>query len=385
MKSHHLRTPSGLLRARGVGVPLQGVPGQWNAITDVPGIEVGYTTLISGDGPLVIGEGPVRTGVTAILPRGLAGATEGVFAGASCLNGNGEASGLLWIEEAGRLDGPITLTNTHSCGVARDAVIKWLNTRKDSGSLDGNTFWLPVAAETCDNWLNDMNGFHVREEHVFAALENAKSGPLEEGSVGGGTGMSCYQFKGGSGTSSRRVRLNAREFTVGAFVQSNFGIRRLCTIGGVPVGRHIPYNGPQTHRYLQEHPTDQGSIIIVIATDAPLSPTQLKRLARRAGIGIARSGGIASNESGDIFIALSTANQEAYKRVYDCGPMEGFGEFMITPLLEATIEAVDEAILNSMFANTTMVGRDGNVREAIPIDQVQTLLKKHAMWVDPDA
>jgi D-aminopeptidase len=385
MNQHHLKTPSGLLRARGVGVPLQGEPGPWNAITDVPGVQVGYSTLISGDGPLVVGKGPIRTGVTAILPRGLEGATEGVFAGASCLNGNGEASGLLWIEEAGRLDGPITLTNTHSCGLARDAVIKWLNQRRDSGSLDGNTFWLPVAAETCDNWLNDMNGFHVRDEHVFQALDTATSGPLEEGSVGGGTGMSCYQFKGGSGTSSRRVGLAGRQFTVGAFVQSNFGIRRLCTIGGVPVGRHIPYTGPQTHRYLQDHPTDQGSIIIVIATDAPLSPTQLKRLARRAGIGIARSGGIASNESGDIFIAFSTANREAYKRVYECGPVDGFGEFMITPLLEATVEAVDEAILNSMFANRTMVGRDGNVREAIPIDQVQALLKKHAMWVDPSA
>lgn len=382
MKPQHLRTPTGLLRARGVGVPLQGETGQWNAITDVPGVEVGYCTLVSGDGPLVIGKGPVRTGVTAILPRGLQGATEGVFAGAACLNGNGEASGLLWIDEAGRLDGPITLTNTHSCGLARDAVVKWLNQRKDSGSLDGNTFWLPVAAETCDNWLNDMNGFHVKEEHVFAALNSAKGGALEEGSVGGGTGMSCYQFKGGSGTSSRRVSFSTRQFMIGAFVQSNFGIRRLCTIGGVPIGRYIPYTGPQTHRYLQDHPTDQGSIIVIIATDAPLSPTQLKRLARRAGIGIARSGGIASNESGDIFIAFSTANREAYTRVHDCGPVEGFGEFMITPLLEATVEAVDEAILNSMFANTTMVGRDGNIREAIPIDQVQALLKKHSMLVE---
>jgi len=331
----------------------------------------------------VIGKGPVRTGVTAILPRGVAGALDGVFAGAACLNGNGEASGLLWIEETGRLDGPIVLTNTHACGLARDAVIKWLNARKDSGALDGNTFWLPVAAETCDNWLNDMNGFHVRDEHVFAAINGGRSGALEEGSVGGGTGMSCYQFKGGSGTASRMVRFGARSFTLGAFVQSNFGIRKLCTIGGVPIGRYIPYSGPQTHRYLQDHPTDQGSIIIVIATDAPLSPTQLKRLARRAGIGIARSGGIASNESGDIFIAFSTANREAYKRIYECGPMDAFGEFMITPMLEAVVEAVDEAILNSMFANKTMVGRDGNVREAIPIIEVQNLLRKHDMWVDP--
>lgn len=385
MKPEHLRTPAGRLRARGVGVPLNGETGAWNAITDVAGVEVGYCTLIEGSGPLVVGKGPVRTGVTGILPRGRAGATDGVYAGAYCLNGNGEASGLYWVEETGRLDGPIALTNTHACGLARDAIIKWLNARKDSGSLDGNTFWLPVAAETCDNWLNDMNGFHVREEHVFAALDQASSGPLEEGSCGGGTGMSCYQFKGGSGTASRIVRMNGRAFTIGAFVQSNFGIRRLCTIGGVPIGKYIPYTGPQTHRYLQNHPTDQGSIIVVIATDAPLSPLQLKRLARRAGIGIARSGGIASNESGDIFIAFSTANLEAYRRIHDCGPMESFGEFMITPMLEATIEAVDEAILNSLFANETMTGRDGNVREAIPVDLVRHYLKYHNLWVDPDA
>lgn len=363
--------------ARAAGVPFSGTPGKWNAITDVPGVEVGYSTLIRGHGKLSIGEGPVRTGVTAILPRGLEAATEGVFAGMATLNGNGEMSGAHWIEETGRLDGPIILTNTHSCGLARDAVIKWLNTRKNSEELDGNTFWLPVAAETCDNWLNDMNGFHVRDEHVFEAIESATSGPLQEGNVGGGTGMSCYQFKGGSGTASRMIRIAGREFSLGAFVQTNFGVRHLCTIGGVPIGEYLPYTGGQVHRYLQGHETDQGSIIIVIATDAPLSPLQLKRLARRAGIGMARSGGIASNESGDIFLAFSTANREAYKRVYDCGPMEGFGEFMITPLLEATVQATDEAILNSMFCAETMVGRDGNAREAIPIATVQTLLEKH--------
>jgi D-aminopeptidase len=376
--------PGSRMRARAAGVPFRGKPGQWNAITDVAGVEVGYATLIEGEGSLVIGEGPVRTGVTAILPRGLGQATEGVFAGMATLNGNGEMSGAHWIEEAGRLDGPITLTNTHSCGLARDATIKWLNGQKNSEELDGNTFWLPVAAETCDNWLNDMNGFHVREEHVFSAIESARSGPIEEGNVGGGTGMSCYQFKGGSGTASRKVSVAGREFTVGAFVQSNFGVRHLCTIAGVPVGEYLPYEGGQVHRYLQGHDTDQGSIIIILATDAPLSPTQLKRLAKRAGIGMARSGGIASNESGDIFLAFSTANQEAYKRVYDCGPMESLGEFMITPLLEASVQSVDEAILNSMFCAETMIGRDGNSREALPIKRVQELLKHHRRWVDPE-
>lgn len=376
-------TPSGKMRARGAGVPLVGVPGPFNAITDVAGVEVGYTTLIEGEGPLVVGKGPVRTGVTAILPRGLAGATEGVYAGVFSLNGNGEMSGMQWIEEAGRLDGPITITNTHSCGLARDATIKWLNRRKDSEGLDGNTFWLPVAAETCDNWLNDMNGFHVRDEHVFAAIDGARGGPIEEGSVGGGTGMSCYQFKGGSGTASRRLRVAGRDFVVGAFVQTNFGVRHLCNIGGVPIGQYIPYTGGQIHRYLMDHPTDQGSIIIVVATDAPLSPLQLKRLARRAGIGMARSGGIASNESGDIFLAFSTANREAYSRVYECGQADVLGDFMITPFMEATVQAVDEAILNAMFANETMVGRDGNVREALPVDRVREYLRQHGRLVEP--
>jgi len=383
MTSSVLFTPSGKLRARGAGVPFTGTPGPLNAITDVAGVEVGYCTLIEGDGPLVVGKGPVRTGVTAILPRGREGATDGVFSGAFSLNGNGEATGLHWIEETGRLDGPITISNTHAIGALHSGVIKWLNRKKDSETLDGNTFWLPCATETCDNWLNDMNGFHVREEHVWRALDEARSGPLEEGNCGGGTGMSCYQFKGGSGTASRRVRVAGRTYTVGAFVQTNFGTRKLCRIGGVPIGQYFPYTGGQIHRYLMDHPTDQGSIIIVVATDAPLSPLQLKRLARRAGIGMSRSGGFASNESGDIFIAFSTANLEAYRRVYDVGPMESVGEFMITPLMEATVESVDEAILNALFTAETMVGRDGNRRDALPVDDVIGYLKHHQVWADP--
>lgn len=364
-------------RARAAGVPFPGMPGAWNAITDISGVEVGYTTLIRGDGKLIVGKGPVRTGVTAILPRGLKEATAGVYAGLFSLNGNGELSGAHWIEETGRLDGPIILTNTHSCGLARDATVKWLNRQKSSDELDGNTFWLPVCAETCDNWLNDMNGFHVREEDVFHAIESARAGPVEEGNVGGGTGMSCYQFKGGSGTSSRKIQIAGREFTIGVFMQTNFGARHLCTIAGVPIGTHIPYCVGETEASPQARHPDQGSVIAVIATDAPLSPMQLKRLAKRAGLGMARSGGIASNESGDLFLAFTTANQEAYRRVYECAPMESFGDFLMTPLLEAVVQAVDEAIINSMFCAETMVGRDGHVREALPIDTVLKLLEAY--------
>jgi D-aminopeptidase len=382
LSSVHSATPAGKTRARGAGVPFDGIPGELNSITDVTGIEVGYATLIEGDGPLVSGKGPVRTGVTAILPRGRDAGTEAVFAGAFTLNGNGDMSGLPWVEESGRLHGPVTITNTHSLGTVRDATIRWMNSRENSEQADGNTFWMPVTGETCDNWLNDMNGFHIKEEHVFAAIESARTGPVEEGSVGGGTGMSCYQFKGGSGTSSRVVKLAGENYTVGAFVQTNFGVRHLCTIAGVPIGPHIPYSGGQKHKYLQGHDTDQGSIVVIIATDAPLMPHQLKRMARRGGLGMARSGGIASNESGDFFLAFSTANQQALQNAYEVAQLDFLGEFMMTPLFEATVQAVDEAILNSLFANEAMVGRDGNSREALPVATVQALLKKHDRWLD---
>lgn len=384
LSAEHRHTPAGRIRARGAGVPFPGTPGQLNAITDVAGIEVGHTTLVRGDGPLRIGKGPVRTGVTALLPRGREGGTDGVFAGSFTLNGNGEMSGLPWVEETGRLQGPLMITNTHSVGLVRDATIKWMNSRLDSEQADGNTFWMPLVGETCDNWLNDMNGFHVRDEHVFAAIDGARSGALEEGSVGGGTGMSCYQFKGGSGTASRTVRLAGQRYTVGTLVQTNFGIRNLCTIAGVPVGPHFPYTGGQVHRYLQGHDTDQGSIVVYIATDAPLMPHQLKRLARRGGLGMARSGGIASNESGDFFVAFSTANRAAFANSYEVAQLDFLGEFMLTPLFEATVQAVDEAIVNSLFANQTMVGRDGNTREALPVDEVVALLKRHDRWLDPE-
>ncbi len=380
----HKFTPSGKLRARGAGVPFEGMPGELNSITDVNGTQIGYKTLNFGEGPLIVGKGPVRTGVTAVLPLGLENGTDGVFAGSFILNGNGEMTGLPWIEETGRLEGPITITNTHSAGIARDATIKWMNSKIDSEKEDGNTFWMPVAGETCDNWLNDMNGFHVEEEHIFESIENASGGQIEEGSIGGGTGMSCYQFKGGTGTSSRIVKICDRDFTVGVLVQSNFGIRKSLTIAGVPIGQHFPYNDGQLHKVIPNFDEDQGSIVVIIATDAPLLPHQLKRISRRAGMGISRSGGIASNGSGDFFITFSTANTEPFRNLYGIEKLEYLGEFVISPLFEATIQAVDEAILNSLFANENMSGRDNNKRYALPVSEVVEILKKHNRWSNPD-
>lgn len=374
-------TKSGKMRARGAGVPFEGIPGEINAITDLPNVGVGYSTIIKGSGSLVIGKGPVRTGVTAIIPRGLERATDGVFAGSFTLNGNGEMSGLPWVEETGRLHGPITLTNTHSVGIVRDTVIKWMNSKLNSEDADGNTFWMPLTGETCDNWLNDMNGFHVKEEHVFHAIENAMSGPIEEGSIGGGTGMSCYQFKGGSGTASRKVKINNKEFIVGVFVQANFGLRNWLNIAGVPVGKFLS-SEENTFYHQNNVEKGRGSIVAIIGTNAPLMPHQLKRLAKRAGLGIALSGGIAANSSGDFFLAFSTANKGAFANTLGIEKFEFLGEFSISPLFKATIEAIDEAIVNTLFCNETMVGRDDNVRHALPVEEVIELLKKYNRWVD---
>ncbi|MFQ5776246.1 MAG: P1 family peptidase [Kiloniellaceae bacterium] len=367
MTHAHHRTPSGKLRARGLGVPFDGTPGEHNAITDVAGVEVGTATIIRGEGPLVVGRGPVRTGVTAILPRGRAGVATPVFAGGHSLNGNGEMTGFLWVEEAGRVDGPITITNTHSCGLARDATLRWLVER---AAVDLSESWaLPVAAETYDGRLNDINGFHVREAHVFAALDSARGGALEEGSVGGGTGMICYGFKGGSGTASRRVEAAGRAFTVGAFVQANFGVREQLTIAGAPVGRHLAEAaapGP-----------DQGSVIGIVASDAPLMPHQLKRLARRCGLGLARSGAVAAHTSGDIFLAFSTANGAVVAAAGAIQTAEVLPDPDLTPLFEAVIQAVDEAVLNALVANETMTGRDGIRVEALPHEAVREILKRY--------
>ncbi|HEV2364314.1 MAG TPA: P1 family peptidase [Caulobacteraceae bacterium] len=353
-------------------MPLAGQPGPWNAITDVVGVEVGYRTLIRGEGPLMVGKGPVRTGVTAIFARGREKANTAVFAGAFCMSGNGEMSGLAFVDERGRFDGPITLTNTHSCGLARDATAKWLFDRLRPGEKQDQPFWLPISAETHDGHLNDINGHHVTDGDVFAAFADARSGPIEEGSVGGGTGMRCFEFKGGSGTASRRVPYAGRSFTVGALVQSNFGKRHLLRISGVPVGLELPIveTAPPP-------PPEHGSIIVVVATDAPMAPHQLRRIARRAAYGISACGGIASNESGDFFLAFSTANAPAVEQHAGIVTVEQVGEAAMSAVYEATIQAVEEAILNSLFANETMTGRDGYTVHCLPVEAVRRILARY--------
>jgi L-aminopeptidase/D-esterase-like protein len=360
----HLETPAGKRRARALGIPFEGAPGPFNAITDVAGVEVGYATLIAGEGPLVRGKGPVRTGVTAILPRGRDGVARPVFAGCHSLNGNGEMTGYVWLEECGRLDGPITITNTHSCGLARDATLEWLVER---GLAEG--WHLPVAAETFDGFLNDVNGFHVRAEHVRAALDGARGGPIEEGSVGGGTGMICYEFKGGSGTSSRLASAAGESWSLGAFVQANFGARPQLTIAGVPIGRHLTEQ--------RTRKPEQGSVIAVVATDAPLLPHQLKRLARRIGLGIGRTGSIAAHGSGDIFLAFSTANEAAFGAEPKLAEARFVPDRELNPLFEAVVQSIDEAVINALIANETMTGRDGNTAHAIDHDALVAVLERY--------
>jgi L-aminopeptidase/D-esterase-like protein len=360
------------LRARGAGVPFDGTPGELNAITDVPGVAVGYCTLIRGDGALVVGEGPVRTGVTAILPRGREHAGEGVFAGYFAFNGDGEMSGAAWIQEAGRCEGPITITNTNSCGTARDATLRWLQQRVPHVLKRPRRFVFPVAAETFDGHLNDINGFHVKDEHVFAALDAARGGRIDEGSIGGGTGMRCFEFKGG--TASRRVELDGQRFHVGALVQSNFGMRHQCTIAGVPVGRHIPLVRPQSD--------DSGSIIVIVATDAPLLPHQLERVARRCASGIARCGGIPSNASGDLCLAFSTGNSDVYDAMDHVAHARFVPDFLLSPVFEATVESVEEAIVNSMVGNPTMTGIDGFTVQGLPTEVLRELLARYGRLAD---
>jgi len=367
------------VRARDLGIPFDGVPGRLDAITDVQGVEVGHTTLISGEGKLVVGEGPVRTGVTAILPRGK-GSSDPVFAGWFSLNGNGEMTGTTWVEESGFLEGPVMITNTHSVGVVRDASIAW---RVKRGQPEGSEYWwsLPVVAETYDGYLNDVNGFHVRPEHVFEAIDGARSGPVAEGNVGGGTGMICYEFKGGIGTASRKLNDKSGGFTVGVLVQCNCGSRDKLRIAGVPVGREILGNKVWAGR-VPASEQDRGSIIIVVATDAPLLPHQLKRLARRASLGLARTGSVSGNGSGDISIAFSTANPGAAKlgglRRLEMMPNDG-----MDPLFEATVEATEEAIINALVAAQTMTGINDHKVEAIPHDRLREVLKKYNRLAEP--
>jgi len=353
-------------RARDLGVPFDGTPGQLNAITDVKGVEVGQTTLISGSGPLKIGVGPVRTGVTAILPRGH-NFKDSVFAAWFTLNGNGEMTGTTWVEDSGFLDGPVMITNTHSVGVVRDAVIDW---RVKNAPPDDDGYWwsLPVVAETWDGELNDINGFHVKPEHVFHALDSAKGGPVEEGSVGGGTGMICNEFKGGIGTSSRVLDSKYGGYTVGVLVQCNYGSRSQLRIAGVPVGREI---GEHTVR-----DDDIGSIIVVVATDAPLIPTQLKRVARKVSLGLGRDGSFSGDGSGDIFIAFSTANPGAAepKGVHQLTMLPNQ---RLNPIFLATVQATEEAVINAMVAAKTMKGINDVEVIGLPHDRLREVLKKY--------
>jgi D-aminopeptidase len=360
-------------RARDLGVPFDGTPGPNNAITDVPGVAVGHTTLISGSGKLVIGKGPVRTGVTAILPRGKDTMMNPVFAGWFAQNGNGEMTGTTWVEESGFLEGPVMITNTHSVGVVRDAVIQW---RVTHGQPDASGYWwsLPVVAETWDGWLNDINGFHVTKDDAFHAIDTAQSGHVDEGNVGGGTGMICSGFKGGIGTSSRKLSEKDGGYTVGVLVQCNFGSRQNLRIAGIPVGREIPGEDPEA--YQPSAISEQGSIIIVIATDAPLISTQLKRLAHRATLGLGRLGSISGNGSGDIFIAFSTANPGA-AAAKDVTTVKMLPNDSLDPVFAAVVESTEEAIVNAMVAAESMTGIDDHHVTALPHDQLRAILKKY--------
>ncbi len=360
--------PLETIRARALGIPFEGETGPLNAITDLAGVTVGYTTLISGKGKLEVGQGPVRTGVTAILPRGEGSFNDPVYAGVFSLNGNGEMTGTAWIEEGGFLEGPVVITNTHSVGVARDAIIRW-RVAKGGPDPTGFSWSLPVVAETWDGYLNDINGFHVKPEHVIRALETAKSGSIEEGSVGGGTGMIAYEFKGGTGTSSRVVKTKETSYTVGVLVQANCGRRPQLTIAGVPVGREITANSI--------FKKETGSIIIVVATDAPLLPLQLKRLARRASLGLARTGSVSGNGSGDLFLAFSTANSGAADPAPPTHSVTTIPNDRLDDIFEATVQATEEAIVNALVANHEMTGRDDHKVDALPHEMLRTVLRRY--------
>jgi D-aminopeptidase len=361
------------LRARDIGIPFDGIPGKFNAITDVKGVEVGYSTVISGQGKNIRGRGPVRTGVTAILPRGRN--NNPVFANWCSLNGNGEVTGTTWITESGFLETPIMITNTNSVGVVRDAVLKWF-VRKGWYKDD---FWYtyPVVAETYDGFLNDIYGFHVKEDNAYEALDSAKTGFLKEGNVGGGTGMMCLGFKGGTGTSSRVVKIKDSTYVVGVLVQSNFGTKKNFTIAGVPIGNELKDTlNPEFKAAPSFKQEGGGSIIVVVATDAPLLPHQLKRIAARVPLGVGIVGGRGENGSGDIFLAFSTANPSAFKRS-DFTKIEELPNDLINPLFDASVQAVEEAIINAMVAAETMEGINGNKAYALPHKLVIDLLRKY--------
>jgi L-aminopeptidase/D-esterase-like protein len=364
-----------MTRARDLGIPFGGEPGPLNAVTDVDGVEVGHTTLISGNGRLDVGSGPVRTGVTAVLPRGKA--FDPVFAGWYALNGNGEMTGTTWVEESGFLEGPVLLTNTHSVGVVRDAVVAWAYENQLYHPISEDVFWsLPAVAETYDGVLNDINGFHVKPTHVFSTLDGASPGPVTEGNVGGGTGMICHRFKGGIGTASRVIAMHGDRYTLGVLVQANYGSRHQLTIAGVPVGQEISDLQPVIRARGRPPLGGGGSIIVVVAIDAPLLPHQLKRLTRRVPLGIARVGGIGANSSGDIFLAFSTANSGAAQRTGTIG-LQMLANDQMTPLFDATIQATEEAIVNALIAAETMVGINNNTVYALPHERLSEALKAY--------
>jgi D-aminopeptidase len=359
-------------RARDLGVPFEGTPGPLDSITDVKGVEVGYRTLVSGDGPLEVGKGPVRTGVTAVFPRGKE-SVDPVFAGWFTENGNGEMTGTAWVEESGFLYGPAMITNTHSVGVVRDAVIAWQ--LKHGTSLPLEDWWsLPVVAETWDGYLNDINGFHVTAADADAAMADAHGGPIAEGNVGGGTGMVCFEWKGGTGTASRKLREKDGGYTVGVLVQCNFGVHHLLRIAGVPVGYDL-LGKPVWD-------ADTGSIIVIVATDAPLLPSQMKRIAKRVTLGLGRLGSISGDGSGDIFLAFSTANPGAGLELQKPASLQMLPNDRMDALFEATVQATEEAVVNTLVAAKTMTGADGHVVQALPHDKLRDVLKKYNRLVD---
>jgi D-aminopeptidase len=359
-------------RARELGVPFEGTPGPLNAITDVKGVEVGYRTLISGEGKLEAGKGPVRTGVTAVFPRGKSG-VDPVFAGWFTENGNGEMTGTTWVEESGFLYGPVMITNTHSVGVVRDAVIAWQ--LKHGPTLPLEDWWsLPVVAETWDGYLNDINGFHVTAADADAAMQDAHGGPIAEGNVGGGTGMICFEFKGGTGTASRKLPDKLGGYSVGVLVQCNFGVRHLLRIAGTPVGYEIPGKPVWDD--------DTGSIIVVVATDAPLLPSQMKRIAKRVTLGLGRLGSISGDSSGDIFIAFSTANAGVGLEQKKVVTVQMLPNERIDALFEATVQATEEAVVNALVAAKTMTGADGHTVEALPHGRLREVLQKYNRMAD---
>lgn len=357
------------LRARDLGISFDGIPGKFNAITDVPGVLVGYKTLISGSGKLVEGKGPVRTGVTVILPKGKT--NDGYPAAWFSLNGDGEMTGLPYIEDYGMGYGAIGITNTNSVGIVKDAIGSWNVKHFSKGEFVDYSFGLPVAAETWDGGLNDINGFHVKASHVWEALDSAKSGAVKEGNAGGGTGMVCYEFKGGSGTASRVFTIDSVSYTLGVFVQANFGGREELMISGVPVGKEITDLLP----VYDETGRKDGSIIVIVGTDAPLLPGQLKQAAKRITHGIARTGTYSHNGSGEIFLAFSTAGP-AYNNEYSEENWKVIPKWELDPVYKATVEATEEAIINAIVAASDMEGINGNKVFAIPKERLKEVLKK---------